>query len=63
MKYNLKTTTVFPDGCVVNVHSPQLSEEERDKTFENLKRAAQLFAKSIVNKKTTISEKKIDEAG
>ena len=28
MKYDLKTT-VFPDGCVVNVHSPQLSEAQR----------------------------------
>ena len=44
MKYDLKTT-VFPDGCVVNVHSPQLSEDERAKAVADLKEAAQRYAR------------------
>jgi hypothetical protein len=55
MKYDLKTT-VFPDGCVVNVHSPQLSEDERAKAVANLKEAAQRYARSVIKQKT-IKEK------
>lgn len=55
MKYDLKTT-VFPDGCVVNVHSPQLSEDERAKAVADLKEAAQRYARSVI-KQTMIKEK------
>lgn len=50
MKYDLKTT-VFPDGCVVNVHSPQLSEEERARAVADLKEAAQRYARSVIKQK------------
>lgn len=50
MKYDLKTT-VFPDGCVVNVHSPQLSEDERAKVVADLKEAAQRYARSVIKQK------------
>lgn len=49
VKYDLKTT-VFPDGCVVNVHSPQLSEEERAIAVANLKVATQRYARSVMQK-------------
>ena len=51
MKYDLKTT-VFPDGCVVNVHSPQLSEDERARAVADLKEAAQRYARSVIKQKT-----------
>ncbi len=57
MKYDLKTT-VFPDGCVVNVHSPQLSEEERAKAVANLKEAAQRYARSVIKQKAIKEEVK-----
>ena len=50
MKYDLKTT-VFPDGCVVNVHSPQLSEDERARAVADLKEAAQRYARSVIKQK------------
>ena len=50
IKYDLKTT-VFPDGCVVNVHSPQLSEDERAKAVADLKEAAQRYARSVIKQK------------
>ena len=50
MKYDLKTT-VFPDGCVVNVHSPQLSEDERARAVADLKEAAQRSARSVIKQK------------
>ncbi len=55
MKYDLKTT-VFPDGWVVNVHSPQLSEDERARAVADLKEAAQRYARSVIKQKT-IKEK------
>lgn len=58
VKYNLKTTTVFPDGCVVNVHSPQLSEEERAIAVANLKVATQRYAKSVIKQKMIKEEVK-----
>ena len=57
MKYDLKTT-VFPDGCVVNVHSPQLSEDERAKAVANLKEAAQKYARSVIKQKMMKEEVK-----
>ena len=39
-KYELKFEKVYPNGCVVRVMSPVLTEEERAKRMENLKRAA-----------------------
>lgn len=50
MKYDLKTT-VFPDGCVVNVHSPQLSEDERARAVADLKEAAQRYARNVIKQK------------
>lgn len=50
MKYDLKTT-VFPDRCVVNVHSPQLSEDERARAVADLKEAAQRYARSVIKQK------------
>ena len=50
MKYDLKTK-VFPDGCVVNVLSPQLSEDERARAVADLKEAAQRYARSVIKQK------------
>lgn len=55
MKYDIKTT-VFPGGCIVNTHTPQLSEEERTKALNNLKKAAQKYAKSLINVKQNVCE-------
>ena len=46
-KYELKFETVYPNGCGVRVMSPVLTEEERAKRMENLKRAAGVYARHM----------------
>ena len=46
-KYELKFEKVYPNGCVVRVMSPVLTEEERAKRMENLKRAAVVYARHM----------------
>ena len=42
----------------MNVHSPQLSEEERAKAVANLKEAAQRYARSVIKQKAIKEEVK-----
>lgn len=46
-KYELKFEKIYPNGCVVRVMSPVLTEEERAKRMENLKRAAGVYARHM----------------
>lgn len=43
----LKETTVYPDGCVVNVMVPVLTDEEREKRKEALNKAAGRYAYKV----------------
>lgn len=50
-KYTLKETTVYPDGCVVNVMVPVLTDEEREKRKEALSEAAGRYVRKVFEQK------------
>jgi hypothetical protein len=46
-RYVLKSETVYPNGSVVRVMSPILTDEERERRLNNLKRAAGVYAQHM----------------
>lgn len=46
-QYVLKLETVYPNGSVVRVMSPILTDEERERRLNNLKRAAGVYARHM----------------
>ena len=55
-KYMLKETTVYPDGCVVNVMVPVLMDEEREKRKEALTKAAGKYARKVLEQTERIKK-------
>lgn len=51
---DVKTYT-YDDGCVVRVHIPELTEEERERRMNNIKRAA---VNLMIDKENKDREKK-----
>lgn len=50
-KYELKFEKVYPNGSVVRVMSPILTDEERERRLNNLKRAAGVYAQHMFRAK------------
>lgn len=55
-KYTLKETTVYPDGCVVNVMVPVLTDEEREKRKEALSEAAGRYVRKVFEQKEKVKK-------
>lgn len=49
------------DNCIVRVHIPDLTEEERSKRKNELHKVAELFFKEQIRKGVVISEKNISK--
>lgn len=45
-----RTTTIRVGNCIVNIHQPILTEQERSKQSEKVVSALKLYGRSVFNK-------------
>lgn len=46
-----RTTTIRVGNCIVNIHQPILTEQERNKQAEKVVSALKLYGRTILNNK------------